>query len=253
MTVWAIADLHLAFSTPAKSMSAFGEPWIDYGHKIKESWEKHVQPDDLVLIAGDISWATNLDKALIDLNWIHQLPGTKVLTRGNHDYWWSSPKKVRSVLPPSIHIIQNDSFNWKGISIAGVRLWDSPEYQFDHIIEFKDAPEGVTVASRTKTKEDIAKDTKIFERDLHRLELSLKTLDPSAHTRIAMIHYPPIGTDLAPTKTSKLLNKYNIDICVFGHLHSVKNIPDLFGESDGTTYHLTSCDYLNFIPKKIMN
>src|ERR1700733_9276880 len=108
MAVWALADLHLALSIPEKSMESFGEPWINYTAKIKDQWLKHIKTDDLVLIPGDISWAMRLEDAAVDLNWIHELPGTKVLIRGNHDYWWTSLSKVERILPPSIHLVQNN-------------------------------------------------------------------------------------------------------------------------------------------------
>jgi len=94
MAVWAIADLHLALGIPEKKMDAFGEPWIDYTDKIAQNWNQLIDKDDLVLIPGDISWAMRTEDAKIDLDWIHALPGTKVMLRGNHDHWWSSLSKV---------------------------------------------------------------------------------------------------------------------------------------------------------------
>lgn len=246
MKIWAIADLHLSFSVPEKTMEVFGPEWIGYAQKIESNWKERICEDDLVLIAGDISWAMHLEQAKIDLAWIDQLPGTKVMIKGNHDYWWSSLSKVQKALPPSIHVIQNTVFNWKGVSVAGTRLWDTEEYAFDSFIEFK----GTRPVSSKEEKKD---QERIFLRELDRLELSLKSLDKKASLRIAMTHYPPIGSDLHASKVSALLEKYDVEICVFGHLHSLKQGVELFGSRGPIAYHLTSCDYLDFCPLQIFS
>ncbi|MEN9343704.1 MAG: hypothetical protein RLZZ453_491 [Chlamydiota bacterium] len=244
MTIWAIGDLHLALSVPSKSMEFFGSSWKNYMARIEEHWKECIQPQDLVLIPGDICWAMRLEEALIDLKWIDALPGTKVILKGNHDYWWSSNAKMQKVLPPSIHFIHNNAFSWKEVSIGGSRLWDCPEYNFAPFITVEPNP-------KEKPKSLEVEDLKIFPRELERLNLSLSQMDPSASLKIAMTHYPPIGADLAPSKASAILEHYKIDICVFGHLHSVKQNSLPFGNARGVRYVFTSCDYLNFKPIKI--
>lgn len=219
-------------------MEIFG--WTDYVNQIASNWKKLISPDDLVLIAGDISWGSSLESALPDLEFIHALPGTKVISKGNHDYWWPSSKKLSSALPSSIHFIHNNAFNWNDVTIGGTRLWDTPEYNFNAFIEFTDNP-------REKEKEPLDNE-KIFNRELERLHLSLKQLSPHAKLRIAMVHYPPIPADLSPSKTSSILEHYQIDHCIFGHLHSVKPNALPFGPARGVNYHFTSADYLNFTP-----
>ncbi len=247
MAVWALADLHLAFGVPEKKMDFFGEPWIHYTDKIKKHWLDHIKPDDLVLLAGDISWAMHLEDAAVDLNWIHELPGTKVLVRGNHDYWWTSLSKVEKILPSSIHVIQNNVFNWNEYTIGGARLWDS-DFNFKDYIEFKENPRAKQLDEIPENSEDTQK---IFLRELGRLELSLQGLNTEANIRIAMTHYPPLSADLKNSPASLLLEKFKINTCVFGHLHNVKTNLNLFGERNGIRYFLTSCDYLDFIPKLI--
>lgn len=247
MTVWAIADLHLAFGAPDKAMDFFGEPWIGYTDKIKANWLSSIQQDDLVLIPGDISWTMKAEQARVDLEWIHQLPGTKVLLRGNHDYWWSSLKQIQAVLPSSMHLIQNNTFQWKNVSIGGSRLWDSSEYQFQPYINYVDNPRAKTITATDRSTESEA----IFQRELVRLETSLKTMPNQDGIRIGMTHYPPIGGDLKESRASILLEKYRVNICVFGHLHNVKKEIPLFGNKNGISYYLTSADYLDFKPLKI--
>jgi predicted phosphohydrolase len=199
-----------------------------------------IQPQDLVLIAGDISWAMKLAEAQKDLEWIDRLPGTKVMIRGNHDYWWGSLAKVRSVLPSSLHVIQYDVFNWQELSITGTRLWDTNEYNFDPYIEFRGSP----------PKKEI--DEKIFLREIERLTLGLRQLDQKAKVRIVMTHYPPISADLQPSIVSRLLEEYNVDYALFGHLHQLKEGLQLFGEKNGIHYILTAADFLGFEPKRIL-
>ena len=241
MNVWAIADLHLAFGVPSKTMEVFGPQWINYAGKIESGWRAAVQPEDLVLIAGDISWAMHAADARVDLEWIDHLPGTKVLIRGNHDYWWSSLTKVKQILPSSLHVIQNNVFNYQNISIGGARLWDTDEFNFAGYIDFRES----------STQEENRDSQKIFNRELERLELSLKELKKEGAVRIAMTHYPPIGADLLPSKAAILFEKYGVQISVFGHLHNVKKERSLFGRKGNISYFLTSCDYLDFKPLKI--
>lgn len=245
MSIWAISDPHLSFGVPNKSMDFFGPEWTGYEKKMEENWRAVIKPNDLVLIPGDISWAMKMEEALPDLNWIHELPGTKLILKGNHDFWWSSASKLTKALPPSIHFIQNNHFDWNDVTIGGARLWDTDEYHFYSQIEFQENP-------REKEHQEIDNE-KIFNRDLERLRLSLKQLNPQARVRIALTHYPPIGLDLAPSRASAILEEFKIDICVFGHLHSLKKTGNqLFGEARGVKYYLTSCDYLNFAPLRIL-
>ena len=244
MNIWAISDLHLAMGTEGKDMSIFGDNWSAHHKKIELHWKASIKSDDLVLIAGDISWAINPEEATVDLKWIDHLPGQKVLLRGNHDYWWKSISKVKDILPPSLHIIQNNSLLFGDISISGSRLWDSDQYSFEEYID-------IHPGTALKKTEDNSQQNKIFQRELQRLELSLKAINPKAKKRIAITHYPPIGADLKPSIVSNLLEQYNINTCIFGHLHSLKKSLPMFGNKNNIDYILTSSDYLNFKPIQI--
>jgi len=248
MHIWALADLHLSFGVPDKEMDVFGEKWKDHTQKIENHWKELIAAEDLVLLPGDISWAMHAEDAQSDLNWIDALPGTKVMIRGNHDYWWSSLSKVEKMLPPSFHVIQNNTFIWNDFAICGARLWDTPEYSFGKFIEYKDNPR-----ANILTKVDhVDESEKIFHRELARLELSLKSLPIRPCRRIAMTHYPPIGADLQPSQASQMLEKFGIEACVFGHLHNVKEGQLPFGTKNGVHYVLVSGDYVDFKPVMIV-
>lgn len=244
--VWAISDPHLSFGVPNKSMSLFGPNWVDCEKKMEEAWRDLVGKEDLVLIPGDISWAMKLEEALPDLEWIDRLPGTKVMIKGNHDYWWASNRKMHQVMPSSLHFIHNNHFDWQDVTIAGTRLWDTKEYRFTDLIEFKENPKAREMG-RVEDNEPI------FQRELERLKMSLQQMNPRARWRIALTHYPPIGNDLKPSAASKILEDFNVNLCVFGHLHNLKKSEKpLFGEARGVKYVLTSCDYLDFRPIKLL-
>ncbi len=240
-TIWAIGDLHFSFGTPGKEMDIFGQEWHKHYEKIATSWDASVSPEDLVLIPGDISWAMTLEEAMPDLEWIHKRPGTKVMIRGNHDYWWNSISKVRKVLPSSVHVIWNDAFLWNDVAVAGTRLWDNPEYSFTPYVNHKG-----------ERKEVSQEDEKIFQRELGRLKMSLAAMSPQAKHKIVMTHYPPIGADLKESCVSKMLEEAQVPLCIFGHLHSMKKDIVLFGKKNGVEYHLVSCDFLNFQLFKLM-
>lgn len=242
MRVFAIGDLHLSFGIQDKSMDLFGENWIGYTNKIKKSWDENVQKDDLVLIAGDISWAMKLEDAKADLEWIDSRPGVKLMVKGNHDYWWQSSNKVRKALPKSIHILANDAFYYNGVAVVGTRLWDDTHFNFTQFIDFRDNPK--QKEPRVPTNKD--ETDRILKREHQRFLLSLSAMKKDAPVKIAMFHYPPISSDLQDSEISKILQKEHISHCIFGHLHSLKKDAKLFGKKEGVDYQLVSCDFLEF-------
>ena len=238
MRIFAISDLHLSLSCPEKDMSVFGPNWEDYQEKIKTHWQSIVKDEDLVLIAGDISWAMRLDQACIDLEFIHSLNGSKVISKGNHDYWWSSRTKVKKILPSSIQAVHHNAIDIDNVSICATRFGDSLDFNFDSIVDVN--------PSQIKQQDPKEKE-KIYIRELNRLEIALKELNQSAAIKIAMVHYPPISLDLKDNPATRLLEKYQVNFCVFGHLHNVKK-GTYFGTKNNVHYMFTSCDYLNFTP-----
>lgn len=245
MSIFALSDLHLCFSRPEKTMEIFGPPWEHYQEKIKTHWEKAIKKEDLVLIPGDISWATKMAEAIIDLNWINQLPGQKLIIKGNHDYWWPSNAKLKEALPPSINFLQNNAFQFGNASIAGTRMWDSPDFNFDVYVDSK---------TEFRAEKDQIKSQKIYEREIGRLKTSLAALNPKAKIKIAMTHFPPVPADLSEGEIIELFQKTGIQICVFGHLHNLKKSTQnkIFGRKNQIQYKLCSADFLNFQPLKIV-
>ena len=228
MKLYAIADLHLDGGA-GKPMDVFGPNWEDHCGRIFGLWREKVGEGDTVLIPGDISWAMHFSDALPDLIQISELPGLKVLLRGNHDYWWGSLTRMRSVLPGNMRLVQNDAADIGPAVIAGSRGWILP-------------------TDGDFTQED----RKIYERELIRLELSLsaaKRLAGEDRPIIAMLHFPPALRDGAPTGFTALLEKYGVSRCVYGHLHGSPAWDVGFkGDMKGVKYELCSADSLGFAP-----
>jgi predicted phosphohydrolase len=227
MTVFALSDLHLSFASP-KPMDIFGPDWTDHPDKIARNWDALVAPDDIVLVAGDTSWAMKFEAAIPDLEFLAERPGRKILIRGNHDYWWGreATNKIQRAIDPSITLLHGSSTVVDGVGIAGTRGWRLED------IELEGPTEG---------------DRKIYDRELMYLKRALDTLSLDLGVRIAMLHYPPYNLDLRPNEFRAMLDECKVDILVYGHIHK-RTSAILEGDVDGITYHLTSADYVNFRP-----
>ncbi len=231
MHVYAISDPHLSF-TEDKPMSVFGAVWENHWDEITTDWKDKVRSDDVVLIAGDISWAMYLQDAVKDLELIGALPGTKILIRGNHDYWWSGISKVRAVLPEGTYCLQNDALKIGKYVFAGSRGWSVPE----------------TGAAQS------AEDAKIFEREIIRMEMSLTAADKlreEGDKLIAMIHYPPFNSRYENSPFTELFRRFGVNKVVYGHLHGVESRTELVRVKQGAEYFLTSCDKLGNVLKLV--
>lgn len=121
MQIYAIADLHLSFANP-KPMDIFGDNWKNHEYKIKEDWNKKVKCEDLILLPGDFSWAMSLDEIFEDFQYLNNMPGKKIMLKGNHDYWWNSLKKLNKYIEQNnfknIEFLHNNSFEYSGNIIA---------------------------------------------------------------------------------------------------------------------------------------
>ncbi len=221
MKIFAISDLHLSINNP-KPMDIFGQVWDNYVEKIFKDWQERVTDDDVVLLAGDFSWAMKLEDAVADFALLENLPGKKVIIRGNHDYWWKSISAVRNVLPKNFYAIQNDSIKFGNVVICGTRGWTVPER------------EGM----------QSQQDKKIFDREVLRLEMTLQSairLKEEDDKLLCMIHYPPMNFKKQESPFSTLMTYYRVDAVIYGHIHGNKNC-ELVHTQKYVDYYLTSCD-----------
>ena len=224
MKIFAISDLHLSLDSN-KPMDIFGDNWVDHWSSIRQDWLNTVSEEDLVISAGDISWAMDYEHAKADLDAVCAMPGSKILIRGNHDYWHSSLKKTNAYLYNRTYFLQNNAIELGGYVFVGARGWKQKgEMDFS------------------------AEDSKIYAREVNRLELSLKAAQKLEGEKIGIMHYPPFSQDKKPSEFTELYTAYGVKTVIYGHLHGKKvhraGLENL--NIEGTRYLLTSCDQLDF-------
>ena len=205
MALYAISDLHLALNTD-KPMDIFGVQWVNHDEKIKKNWKEKITEKDTVLIAGDISWSMKYEESKIDLDWINSLPGNKIISKGNHDYWWTSISKLNSMYD-NTKFLQNNFYTYNDYAICGTRGWIDP--------------------SSDKFN---SKDAKIYAREQIRIRLSLDAAKKSGFNKfIVMIHYPPFGEENKESELMKIFQEYNVEKVIYGHLHGPSNVKAIEG------------------------
>lgn len=226
MAIFTISDLHLSFENEEKSMEVFAG-WGNYTARLKENWGKTVKNEDTVIIIGDISWAMKLEDSFKDFEFINNLPGKKVLIKGNHDYWWSTTAKVNNFLKQSgfesISILYNSALEVENIGVCGTRGW----------------------LYRCETDQD----RKILNREVGRLERSLDEAKKENLEPVVFLHYPPVYGNEESEEIINLLIEKKVKKCYYGHIHdggATKRLVE--GNYKGIDFRLVSCDYINFCP-----
>lgn len=238
MSLYVLADLHLS-GTVNKSMEVFGPRWSGYTEKIRKNWSAIIEPEDVVIIPGDISWGMTLEEAETDLRFIDSLPGTKLLGKGNHDFWWSTMNKMTAFFADrgleSLHILYNNAYRFDDCIVCGTRGWFNDEKQ-----------------QSTAFPTDYAK---IVNREVMRLSMSLdaaqrlKEETPDLPV-LVFLHFPPVWGNFVCREIVDLLHTHNIRKCYFGHIHGAYNLPRC-QSFEGIDMVLTSADFLQFVPMPI--
>lgn len=234
MSIYVIGDLHLSFSTD-KPMDIFGDNWEDHTEKIKENWLKKVTENDTVILPGDFSWATYLEETYKDFEFLNSLPGKKILSKGNHDYWWTTVTSMKRFLKENgfnnIDFLYNNAFLVENKIITGTRGW----------------------INSWKSQENF----KILKRENERLKISInKGISEFGTDKeiITFIHYPPFYKEsIIPDEInfSKTLKDFGIEKCYYAHLHGESHKDAIEGNVNGIDYKLISSDYLKFDLLKI--
>ena len=240
MSLFAIADLHLStLDSTNKSMEVFGQKWADYTHRLEQAWRKLITDNDTVVVAGDISWALTLEEAESDLRFLDNLPGNKILLKGNHDFWWSTNSKLKAFIEKNnfrtLSFLHNNAFSVDGFLICGSRGW----------YHDSDA-EGAKQAN--------APYDKIVARECIRLSLSFeegKKAEQASSlplTPVCFLHFPPHWCEKTCQPILDTLTQYNVNTCYFGHIHGAS--PVSF-DKEGIQFSLIAADALSFTPKLI--
>ncbi len=239
MSLYVLADLHLSLSEKInKPMEVFGKNWENHIERIKKYWSAVVCEEDTVVVPGDISWAMRIEDALEDLKFIDSLPGTKIISKGNHDFWWSTVGKIESFFAEndikSIKLLHNNAFLLDECVVCGTRGWFYDESQ-QNVVNETDF-------------------NKIVSREAQRLEMSIKAaIDISQGKNlplVAFFHFPPVWNGFVCTPIIDILHKYNITRCYFGHIHGSYFVPRST-EFEGISMSLVSADYLKFAPMPV--
>ncbi len=239
MAVFVIADLHLSIGTGAeKSMEVFGARWKDYTEKLRRNYTSLVGEDDTVVIPGDISWAISLEEARGDFDFLHSLPGKKILMKGNHDYWWCSMKKMQDFCREAgyddISFLYHDAVVVENLILTGTRGW------------FRDD------GDPTPTNDEISR---LIARETIRLDMALKAAEkkkaehPTCEV-VALFHFPPVWGDDVSTAFTDRIEAAGITRVYYGHIHGAYAAPPV-STYNGVAYHLIAADYLSFIPQHI--
>jgi predicted phosphohydrolase len=227
MSLFAIADPHLSLDAD-KSMEVF-RGWQDYVARLEANWRAVVGEEDTVVIAGDLSWGMSLAGALRDMQFLHSLPGRKLLLKGNHDYWWSTRRKMDTFFEEhglySLQIVHNDAALVEGIAVCGTRGW------------FFDAEEDA--------------DKKVVLREAGRLRTSIQAAKALGGEPVAFLHYPPVTQSARCEEMMRVLEDEGIRRCYYGHLHGPATRAAVTGEREGIRFSLISADYLSFCPKLV--
>ena len=224
MALYAMGDLHLCLGAP-KPMDVFGGAWVGYMEKLKQGLSVITEKDTLVLM-GDLSWALDLNSAVADFAWINEIPGRKIILKGNHDYWWSTQAKFTKFCVENgfsdLNLLNNNCYFYDDWAICGTRGWF-----------FEEERSGVH-------------DEKVFRRELIRLESSLKAAGD--REKMVFLHYPPRYKGYTCREILDLLKSYGVRRCFYGHLHGASHKLAMEGTWDGIEYRLLSADYLDFQP-----
>ena len=229
MALYAIGDLHLCLGV-SKPMDIFGGNWVGYMDKLTESMSK-ITPDDTTVLLGDLSWALDLAGAKADFSWIDQIPGRKIIIKGNHDYWWSTASKFYKFCQEHGFsdqlILNNNHYEYGEWAPCGTRGWFF--------------------------EEDVSgqHDEKVFRRELLRLETSLKSAGD--RPKMVFLHYPPRYKGYECPEILELLQKYEVRRCFYGHLHGPSHKLAMEGLWDGVEYRLVAADFLNFMPFTVLD
>ena len=227
MALYALGDLHLSLGTN-KPMDIFGDKWQNYVEKLRRGFEPLTE-NDVTVLCGDLSWGMSLQQSLADFRFIHQLPGKKILLKGNHDYWWETASKMQRFFDEngltSLEILHNNCLFYGDLALCGTRGWF---YELDNAGTHNE---------------------KMLAREAGRLETSLQAAGD--REKLCFLHYPPIYQGYECPEILRLLKEYGAKACYYGHLHGASHRRAIEGTRNGTLFSLVAGDFLGFVPKKI--
>lgn len=213
-------------------MDIFGSEWKDHVKKIRENWINIVKPEDTAVITGDHSWGRNLGECWEDLNFIAELPGRKILLRGNHDMFWDAKKtwKLNEQFAGRLEFLQDNFYTYEDYALVGTK---------GYCDEGRDTPEQLE---------------KLLSREEVRLRISFELANAVGYQKYIMfLHYPPTSIYEEESRFTGIAEEYGAEKVIYSHCHGRKRYGDsIRGYRNGIEYKLVSSDYLGFRPERIL-
>lgn len=233
MALYAIGDPHLSLQAK-KPMDVFGPAWENHTERLRQGFMEAVGTQDTVVLCGDLSWSMKLPDCTADFRFLNDLPGkTKLLVKGNHDYWWSTANKMETFFRvqglSTFRLLHNNCYLYGDVALCGTRGWF---YELDQ-------------------PNSRARNEKMLNRECMRLEASLKAA--GEREKIVFLHYPPVYPNYRCRPILEVLHQYGVQRCCYAHLHGPSRRQAIEGVCDGIDFSLISADHLAFIPKKILD
>lgn len=279
--IYALSDTHLSFSSN-KPMSIFGEIWAHHTEKIAHNCAAVLQPTDILLLPGDLSWALKLAEARKDLTFLDALPGRKILLRGNHDYWWSTRTKMQRYCREwglkTLYFLDRNAFllrRNKAVSAYDILLAGRNETAEALEVAWRQEPilqeqpefigiigtKGYLLPFEQQNEHDRILAAREYERLLYSLQqlealLLLNGIKKSEVKLLCLTHYPPLlknrGSSIYSSLYEKLQAEYQTVQVVYGHLHGL-GIKEAFeGRYNSVDYYLVSADARTFSPQALL-
>ncbi len=247
MSLYAIGDLHLHFQSQLKSEAQMkGRVWKDHERIFRENCARLIGPEDTLVLVGDHSWGKKLQDCEKDLQFICDLPGRKILLRGNHDHFWDVKKteKLNELYRGKLEFLQNRFASYNEYALVGTK-----GYTFE-------GPFYVTRTGRITgwDEEEAARAEKLVEREYERLQISFDAAVSAGYSKFIMfLHYPPTNVLQRSSCFTKIAEKYKVEQVIYAHCHGESRFRDsILGEKNKIRYSLVSGDFLRWHPMKVV-
>ena len=247
MSLYTIGDLHLHFGSELKAKNQIeGKVWQNHEELFRRNCEKLIKPEDTLVLVGDHSWGKSLVEAEKDLEYICNLPGRKILLRGNHDMFWDAKKtqQLNDLYQPRLTFLQDDYETYNDYALVGTKgfTFEGPFY-LNHYGQIIDWDEEAEIHAK-----------KLVDREMERLRRSFEMAKADGCRKYIMfLHYPPTNIMEERSAFTDIAEEYGAEQVIYAHCHGERRFNDsIHGEYRGRTYHLVSGDYLRWKPLKIL-
>ena len=245
MALYALGDLHLSFQTD-KSMDVFGGVWRHHEKKIEKQVNRLVKPEDTLVLTGDHSWGRKLEECREDLDFIENLPGRKILLRGNHDMFWDAKKteRLNEEFQGRLFFLQNNFAVYRDYALVGTK-----GYTFEGPFYLNRRGQ---ILGWDEKKEQQAR--KLVFREMTRLREAFRQAWEAGYRKfILFLHYPPTNILEKTSPFTEIAEQYRAEAVVYSHCHGESRFGDsIRGEYHGIKYYLVSGDYLKFRPQLVL-